>query len=142
MKRLFVFIVAICFVLVACGQGPTEEKSNSTRDRVYSESWDGNPIIVEQRSTDGDYKIINEITDTDAVNKLIDALGNAAWEENVKVDIGPPDYSFTWNSYEHSVWVNEEYERLELIINGQSNYGTLSKSPSELVFGILTGEKF
>lgn len=39
------------------------------------------------------------------MQKLIEALGDAEWEENVKVDIRPPDYSFTWNSYKHNVLV-------------------------------------
>jgi len=142
MKRLIVFMIAMGVVLVACGQDTTKENPNSTKVRVYSHSWDGNPVTVEQRNTEGDYEIIHEITDADDVEKLIEALGNAAWEENVKVDIGPPDYSFTWNNYEHSVWVNEGSDRLEFMINGQSNYGTLSGASSELVFEILTGQTF
>jgi hypothetical protein len=39
-------------------------------------------------------------------------LGNADWQENIKVDIEPPDYRFSWNSFTHSVWVNQEYERV------------------------------
>ncbi|WP_096271297.1 hypothetical protein [Paucisalibacillus globulus] len=140
MKRFIVFIIAMGLVLVACGQDTAEENPNSTKARVYSHSWDGNPVTVEKRNTEGNYEIIHEITDADEVEKLIEALGNADWEENVKVDIAPPDYSFTWNNYNHSVWVNEGSERLELMIEGQSNYGTLSKTPSELVFEILTGE--
>lgn len=144
MKRLFVLILAIGLTLVGCKQDvmySNNEKTNSTKDRVYSDSWDGKPIIVKQRNVNGDYEKVNEITDIVEVEKVIEALENADWQENVKVDIRPPDYSFTWNSYKHSVWINEEYERLELIIEGQSNYGTLSKASSKIVFETLTGKK-
>ena len=144
MKRLIISFIAIGLVLVGCSQIATKsiaEKSNSTKQRVYSSSWDGNPIIVEQRNTNENYKTVKEITDTDEVKKLIRALGNADWQENVQVDIGPPDYRFTWNSFNHSIWINQEYESLELLIEGQSNYGTLSSDSSAVVFEILTGKK-
>lgn len=145
MKRLFVLIIAIGLLFVGCSQEVTNgngEKSNSTKDKVYSNTWDGNPIIVKQKSNNGDYEIVNELTDSVEVKKLIEVLENADWQENVKVDIRPPDYIFNWNSYKHSVWVNEEVERLEIIIEGHSNHGNLSKVSSEFVFEILTGKKF
>lgn len=58
------------------------------------------------------------------------------------MDIEPSDYSFIWNSFEHDVWINKEYERLKLIIEGQSNYGVLSEDSSKIVFEILTDEEF
>ena len=144
MKRLVILLIAIGLVIAGCSQGATNgsaEKSDSTKQRVYSSSWDGNPIIVEQRNTNEDYETVNEITDTDEVKKLIKALENADWQENIKVDIEPPEYRFSWNSFNHSVWINQEYDRLELLIEGQSNYGTLSADSSEIVFDILTGKK-
>ncbi|MFC5465974.1 hypothetical protein [Lederbergia graminis] len=145
MKGLFVLILAIGLSLVGCSQDVSisnHEKNNATKGNVFSTSWDGNPVIVKQKNFDGDYEIVNEINDSEEVKKVIEALGNADWKWNVYVDILPPDYSFTLNSYEHSVWINEEYERLELITQGQANYGTLSKASSEIIFEILTGEKF
>jgi hypothetical protein len=145
MKKFIILFIAIGLVLVGCNQNSTngnDTKSDSTKNRVYSSSWDGNPLIVKQRNNNGDYETIYEIADKGKVETLIKVLGNADWQENVKVDIRPPDYRFTWNSYKHSVWINQEYDRLELIIEGQSNYGTLSKDSFEIVFEILTGEKF
>lgn len=75
------------------------------------------------------------------MKNLIKALKNADWEENVDVDIEPEDYNFVWNSFKHGIWINKEYKRLEVIIEGQSNYGVLSKKASKIVFGILTGKK-
>jgi hypothetical protein len=145
MKKFIILFIAIGLVLVGCNQNLTngnDAKSDSTKDRVYSSSWDGNPLIVKQRNNNGDYETVYELADNGKVETLIEVLGNADWQENVKVDIRPPDYRFTWNSYKHSVWINQEYDRLELIIEGQSNYGTLSKDSFEIVFEILTGKKF
>jgi hypothetical protein len=143
LKRLIISFIAIGLVLVGCSQDATHgsaEKVDSTKQRVYSSSWDGIPIIVEQRNNE-DYETVNEIADADEVNKLIKALSNADWEENIQVDIEPPDYRFSWNSFTHSIWINQEYERLEILIEGQSNYGSLSADSSEVVFEILTGKK-
>jgi len=143
MTRLIFLCITIALVLVGCSQDVTNgsvQKIDSTKQRVYSSSWDGNPLIVKQRNTNEKYDTVNEITASVEVEKLIEVLGNADWQENVKVDIEPPDYRFSWNSFNHSVWINEEYERLELLIEGQSNYGTLSADSSEIIFEILTGE--
>ena len=117
MKRLIIMLIAIGLVIVGCSQGATNssvEKSDSIKQRVYSGSWDGNPIIVEQRNTNEDYETVNELTDIDEVKKLIKALENADWQENVMVDIGPPDYRFTWNSFTHSVWINDKSRILKV----------------------------
>ena len=57
------------------------------------------------------------------------------------MDIRPPDYRFSWNSYKHDVWINKNNDRLGLSIEGQSNYGSLSADTSTIVFEIITGEK-
>ncbi|MBE1554495.1 hypothetical protein [Sporosarcina limicola] len=92
MKRLIILFIAIGLVLVGCSQDATNgsiEKNDSTKQRVYSSSWNGNPIIVKQRNKNDEYETVNEITDTDKAENLINALKNAAWQENVKVDIRP-----------------------------------------------------
>lgn len=145
MKRFIILFIAIGLFVVGCSQDETngnDEKNDSTKHKVYSSSWDGNPIIVQQKNKNEDYETVNEIVDDAEVKKLIKSLKNADWEEGVKVDIYPPDYHFSWNSFKHSVWINQEYERLELIIEGQSNYGVLSKDSSKIVFEILTSKKF
>lgn len=142
--KYFYLILFFTVMLAGCQQDTTEGNldNNSTKERVYSSSWDGTPVIVIKRNSNGTNEKIREITDKEEVEALINELENADWEENVDVDITPPDYTFTWNSYKHSVWRNEEYERLELKIEGQSNWGTLSKSSSEIVSEILIGEIF
>src|SRR5690625_1215754 len=111
MKRFIIILITMGLVLVGChldGKNSNGENLNSTKQRVYSNSWDGHSIIVKQNS-----KVINEITNKDEVKKLIKALKNADWEENVEVDIRPPDYYFSWNSFKHSIWINKEFKRLE-----------------------------
>lgn len=119
-----------------------ETKGNSTKKRVYSKPWDENPLIIKEKTNNGNYEIVNEITDSTLVEKLIKALRSADWEENVDVDIKPEDYNFAWNSFKHGLWVNKGYKRLEVIIEGQSNYGVLSKETTKIAFEILTGKKF
>lgn len=141
------FLFFIAFTLLIGCQLQTNEQANprdnaATKDRVYSEVWDGTAIIVEERNDNGKYTEVNTIIDGKLVDKIINILSAAEWEENVDVDITPPDYRFTWNSYNHGVWINEYVNRLELIIEGQSNYGKLSEHDSKIFFEMLTGNKF
>lgn len=144
MKKYAYLILFLSLILVGCQQKTQDgiDENASTKDRVYSGSLDGNPVIVEQRNNKGDLEKINEITNNGEIETLIESLKNADWKENVKVDIRPSDYSFIWNSYKHGVWINKDYERLELEIYGQSNFGTLSSHSSEVVYQILTGKSF
>jgi len=135
MKRIIILLVAIGLILVSCSK-------DSTKNRVYSSSWDNTPIVVEQKNDDGNYNKINEITDATQVERLIKALKGANWEENIDVDIEPPDYRFVWNSFHHNVWVIEATGRLQLTIDERSNFVTLSKSSSKIVFEILTDKEF
>lgn len=145
MKKFIPLLIAICLVLIGCNQEMTKgdyEEPASTKDRVYRSSWDGNPLMIKQRNDNEDDEIINEIADVAEVNKIIEILKNADWEENVMIDIRPPDYYFSWNSYKHNVWVNKEYKKLELIIEGQSNYVTLPTNSSEILFNTLANKNF
>jgi PBP1b-binding outer membrane lipoprotein LpoB len=64
MKRIVILIITIGLFLVGCSSEAANDddaKSNSTngiveefdstKERVYSTSWDGIPIIVKQRNT-------------------------------------------------------------------------------------------
>lgn|SRR5699024_9599195 len=115
MKKVFILIIVIGLILVGCGKAQVnknagEKNKNSTTQKVYSSSWDGEALIVEERNENGDYEKVNKVTNIQLVKKLISTLKKADLEENVDVDIEPPDLRFTWNSYEHNVWVNQELE--------------------------------
>lgn len=150
MKRIMMLVIVSGLVLVGCNnQNAAEnnlidqaENNDSTKTRVYSKPWDGKAIIVKQKYDQDDYQAVNEITDPAQVEKLIEILRNADWKEGVDVDIEPADYRFVWNSFEHGVWINDEYKRIEVIVAGQSNYGVLSKEASKVVFEILTNEGY
>lgn len=131
MRKVTFLFIAMGLVLIGCIQ-------DSTRNKVYSSSWDGIPVVVEQINNNGDYIIINEIADATIVNRLIKALRRADWEENFELDTRLPDYRFTWNSFNHNVWLNETTGHLHLTIDERSNFTTLSKDSSRIVFEILT----
>lgn len=138
MRTLFA-IILIIGISAGCEQMGTDDE-NTTSERVYSADWDGDPIEVSARDADGSEETIHEVSETGEVERLIEALRQADWEENVMVDIRPPDYQFQWNDYLHFVWQNDEVGRLELVIDGEENYGRLSRNASEEVLSILTGE--
>lgn len=123
-------LIIISFIVIGCSQ-------DRTNNKIYNSSWDEQPIVVKRMNDD----IVNEITDRTQVEKLINVLKKANWEENVDVDIRPADYYFTWNSFVHYVWMNEEYKRVELSIEGESNFVTLSTKSSKVVYEILTGKE-
>ena len=135
MKRFIMSFVIIGFVLIGCSQ-------DSTKQEVYSDSWNGDPIIVIENGDNDDQETVNELTNAEKIEELIKTLKSAPWKDNVDVDIRAEDYSFEWNSFKHLVWVNKNDRRLELSIEGRSSYVALSKNASKIVFEILTGEKF
>lgn len=146
MKKSAIFILLSVLIIVGCqkqteSSGDNKNNTNeivhnnkSTTELIYSSKWDGNPIIVTQSND----KIINEISEREDIEKLIHLLKQANWQENVQIDIRPPDLTFAWNSYEHGVWINKT--NLELMIFGQSNFGSLSEEDSTIVYQLLTNK--
>lgn len=133
MQRCITLFIVIGLVLVGCSQ-------SSTKHEIYSHSWDGDPVIVKETDDNGNDKTVNELTHADKIDKLIKTLKSAPWKDNVDVDIGAEDYSFTWNSFKHRVWINKNASRLELSIDERSSYVSLSEKHSKIVFEILTGK--
>lgn len=131
MKRLIILFIAIGLILVGCHK-------DTTKNIVYSSPWDDTPLVVEQINSSGNYSKINEITDAIKVETLIKTLNSANWKENIDVDKRLPDYRFAWNSFHHNVWINEKTGKLELTIDERSNFTTLSKGSSKIVFEMLT----
>lgn len=134
MKKIIILYILIVLSLIGCNQ-------DSTKKKVYSESWDGVTVIVQQINNEGPDETVNEINDANEVKKLIKVLKRADWQDNIDVDIRPADFHFTWNSFKHDVWINKDSKRIELTIEGRSNYVNLSKKASETVLKILTGKR-
>lgn len=142
MKKIIILSLLIGLVLIGCHQNvlnSNREVPNLSTNKIYKDSWDGNPIVVIQGDKNESIKTIH---DASHIKKLIHEIKSADWQENVDVDIRPADYHFKWNSYTHNVWINEETNKLELNIEGKSNYGVLSSNSSEIVFEILTHNTF
>jgi len=133
MKRIICLLLVSIF-LIGC-------TSETVKHKIYGEEWDGKTIVVEQIQENEERKVIHEITVEAHVKNLIKDLASADWQENVEVDIRPPDYTFTWNTYEYLLWVNEETNKLEVSIVGESNFGVISEGNSNKVMEILLGNK-
>src|SRR5699024_1299383 len=124
MKKTIIIYTIISLVLIGCNQtivNNNEIASDSTVKNIYGEAWNSNSVII--KNVEGE--IIKSIEDKVEIKQLINKLKGAKWQENIEVDIRPPDYYFKWNSYTHNLWINEETSRLEVSIEGMSNYGIL-----------------
>src|SRR5699024_9741973 len=130
-----ILLVLIGILLAGCSQFGFNK--HSTVNKIYKDSWDGHPVVVKQQFNDGKYDVINEITDETKVENLIGNFEKANWQENVEVDIRPPEYVLTWNSYTYHIWENEKLNRLEFNIVGEAGFGNLSKGSSEEVRDIF-----
>lgn len=138
MRKCLILLSIIAIVLVGCKENAAKNDiTSSSSKNFYAETWDGNSIVVKQMINEESYKTINVITDTAVVKELVDELRGADWQENVELDIRPPDYYFSWNGFEHNVWLNETTKRLELSVEGKSNYGKLSEHSSSIVLELL-----
>lgn len=132
-------VISIMIILVLTGCQPNELNNShgnyhSTINKIYNESCNSNQIIVIDVSRN---EKITTIQDVAEVKELINNLKRADWQENVEIDIRQPDFHFKRNFYTHNVWINDVTNRLELSIEGKSNYGVLSGKSSKIVFEIL-----
>lgn len=135
-KLLFVLITVMLFLVTGCsGEIENEEQT----------------IIVEKRIGDENmYGSFKEVTDNEQILSVKEILDNVYWE-NAKVNMShPPDYKFHFqyinkdiesNPVQHSVWISPSKDKLELVIEEQSNYAQLTKEDSATLFKIITGEK-
>ncbi|HZG72056.1 MAG TPA: hypothetical protein VEY51_11030 [Chondromyces sp.] len=109
---------------------------------------EGNAILVQKRiGEENKYEHFKEITDNDKVQKANDILENIHWE-NAEVNMAyPPHYKFRFEgNYEQSeliydLWISPNKDKIELVIEGESKYGRLSKSKSAKLFEIIVGIK-
>jgi len=93
-----------------------------------------------------EYSIYKKIEDNETVNTLLGILQNVSWE-NAKVSMSrQPDHKIlTVNldptvSYEpviYAVWQSPKKDILEVIIEGQSKYGKISKENTKVLLSAL-----
>lgn len=135
MKKFVIVFIVMVLMLVGCSG------KDSTKRAVYSEQWNDELIIVEKINIDGNYEVINEVSNPEDVERLIKTLKSINWKENVDVDIRPADYLFTLNGHRHNVWVSDGKDNLSLSIDSRSNYTKVSKKSSKIIFEILIGKE-
>ncbi|WP_051359367.1 hypothetical protein [Paucisalibacillus globulus] len=111
---------------------------------------DDQKITVQKRTGEENiFEDFREVTQKKQVEKAIDIVKNADWE-NTKVEMaGYADYQFQFprkNSYgnedkiaSYLLWISPNGENLE-IVTDRGNYVKLTKQDSADLFDILTGE--
>ncbi|BBH24733.1 hypothetical protein Back11_60780 [Paenibacillus baekrokdamisoli] len=139
MRKSFTAGLLLLFMmsfLVACNQ-----KEASHQQNPYQ-----NLNLHISRLEGQSYTVYKKIVDNETVKTVMSVLLDVPWE-NAKVSMSrQPDYKIhTINtdpaiSYEpvtYAVWLTPKKDRLEVIIEGKSKYGKMTKKDSEKLFSIL-----
>ena len=97
-------------------------------------------LFIEKRiGTENQYEKSKEITYKEKIEKALNILQKADWE-NAKAQMAhPPDFKIN-NKY--LIWLTPQMDMLEVIIQGQNKYTKLSKMDSKILYEIITNEKF
>lgn len=108
-------------------------------------------IQVQHRIGDENkYADFKEITDNEQVQKVKDILNEIDWE-HAKVNMThPPDYRFIFQyknpkveskAATYELWITPNNDKVELVIDAESNYIQLDTANSAELFEILVGEE-
>ncbi|MFF5996077.1 hypothetical protein AAGS61_15195 [Lysinibacillus sp. KU-BSD001] len=133
MKHFIVFI-SIFFILIAGCSNEIEVERNE--------------ILVQKRV--GEKKVYEHsktITDNATIEKVEAILEDIRWENAEVSMVSPPHYKFSLEGTDeqakviYSLWISPNKDKVELVVEGESKYGQLSKSTSAKLFELLTGEK-
>ena len=143
LKRIFTFtlFIVLCFALAGCNQEETIKAPKETQaEKPQTEPIENKPFTVEERQSEG-YKSIKEVVKSDEIETVVEIIENAEWEENIKVDIAPPEYRFSLGSINYAIWVTPNKDRLEIIAEGQAKYIKMPIKDSEILYKIITGKE-
>ncbi|MED4019021.1 MULTISPECIES: hypothetical protein [Sutcliffiella] len=136
MRKLvfLMFMSSVLISLVGCNFQSDSKQVNEANSKAEEEK-----LLVEKRvGTEDKYEKFKEITDKEKVEKALNILKNADWE-NAKVKMAhPPDFRIN-NKY--LIWLTPQKDMLEVIIQGENKYTKLSKKDSEVLYEIITEEK-
>lgn len=108
-------------------------------------------IQVQHRIGDENkYANFKEITNNEQVQKVKDILNEIDWE-HAKVNMThPPDYRFIFpyknpkvesKAVTYELWITPNNDKVELVIDAESNYVQLDTGNSAELFEILVGEE-
>ena len=132
--KYFIVFISIFFILITGCSNEIE--------------LEGNEILVQKRV--GEKKVYEHsktITDNATIEKAKEILEDIRWE-NAKVSmVSFPHYKFSLKGTDeqakviYSLWISPNKDKVELVVQGESKYGQLSKSTSAELFELLTGEK-
>lgn len=138
MKRLF---LPFCIGSSLVGCNPEETiKAPKEIQAETTQTIEKKPFTVEERQSEG-YKSLKEVVKSDEIKTVVEIIENAKWEENIKVDIAPPEYRFRLDSINYAIWVTPNKDRLVIIPEGQSRYIKLPREESEILYKIITGKE-
>ncbi|MUT66992.1 hypothetical protein [Paenibacillus sp. NEAU-GSW1] len=125
------FLLFLMIILVSCDQNkPAKQNLN-----LHISKSDGQG-----------FSIYKKIEDNETVNKIMDILQDVSWENAIVSMSRQPDYKIlTVNtdptvSYEpvtYAFWLTPNKDSLEVIIEGQSQYGKVSRGNSKVLLSIL-----
>ncbi|RED59396.1 hypothetical protein [Cohnella lupini] len=141
--KVFIIFLSLLGLLTSCS---SHSGINDKKTGKVGSVHEQNLILHISKPEDQSYKVYKKIEDNETVQTLMNVLQNVSWE-NAKISMSRgPDYKIkTINidrtiSYEpitYAVWITPMKDLLEIIIEGQSKYGKLSKQESTILLMTL-----
>lgn len=133
-KVFFFLVVSLSFLVPGCSSDESNEKQ----------------VIEIQEYADldgGEYRELENITETDQVQQVKKIVRDAKWEKTL-VNMGrPADYRFTFQFENadieakpvlHELWISASSEKAEMI-RGDIEYSRLNEKDTAALIEVLTG---
>lgn len=138
-KKIIIYLALCSFVLlICCGKEQNEQ--------VAVKNIENNLNLHLSKPESQSCTVYKKIEDNETVKSVMGILLNVQWE-NAKVEMSrQPDYKFlTVNidptvSYEpvtYAIWLSPNKDTLEVIIEGNSKYGKVSKVNTKELLSVL-----
>jgi hypothetical protein len=135
--------LSILVLLTSCSSHwVNEAKKNGDIITVHKQ----NLILHISKPEGQNYTIYKKIEDIETVNTIMNVLQNVSWE-NARVSMSrQPDYKIntintdptvSFEPVTYAVWLSPKKDILEVIIEGQSKYGKLTKKDSTMLLRLL-----
>lgn len=127
---LFVSIVSI----VGCNKQLKDEEVKETTVIMEVEK-----LVIEKRiGTENQYEQVKEITDKEKIDKVLELLDKADWENAKFKKSLSPDFKINNNYF---IWITPQRNMLEVGIQGQNKHTKLSEKNTKILYEIITDEK-
>ncbi|WP_282942865.1 hypothetical protein [Paenibacillus sp. RC67] len=142
MKKLFIagMLLFILLIVVACNQKESsyEQNLNLRFNKPIN-------LLVSKAEGQG-YTVYKKIEDNEAAKTILDILINVRWETAKVSMLGQPDYkivsvnldpTISYKPVTYAIWLSPKKEILEVIIEGQSKYGRITKEDTTKLLSIF-----